>query len=405
MARSENPGDSILKDPDFRSVWAVGISVGIVRWLEFLAFGIYAFEVTGSPFLVALLALLRFLPLVLFGVFIGALSDIASARDLKCVGLGLAGLVSLTMAGLFYFDAASYWHVAVAAFLSGTLWATDFPLRRKLIGDIAGLNRLARAMAIDTATSNGTRMLGPLMGGLIYQVMGPIGIFTLGAVLYGISVLLMLTVKGPVAGRGSASPSTHPLRGAIEALRYSIRDREVLNILGVTIIFNVWGFPMLSMVPVLGKDDLGISAASIGAIGALEGASAFVAALLIARFLKPQFFRRCYYFSTMAYLLIVFVLGLMPSVSILAGSLIGAGFAAAGFASMQSTLIYQAAPEGMRGRLFGLITICIGSGLIGFANLGLLAEFFGTANALWIMALQGMIANLFIALTWPQLRR
>ena len=71
---------------------------------------------------------------------------------------------------------------------------------------------------------------------------------------------------------------------------------------------------------------------------------------------------------------------------------------------MQSTLIYQIAPEDMRGRLFGLITICIGSGLIGFANLGLLAEYFGTANALWIMALQGVIPTILIGFQWPQLR-
>lgn len=398
---------SILKDPDFRSVWAVGIFVGIVRWLEFLAFGIYAFEVTGSPFLVALLALLRFLPLVLFGMFIGALSDIASARDLKCIGLALAGAVSLGMAGLFHFGTASYWHVAVATFLSGTLWASDFPLRRKLIGDIAGMDRLARAMAVDTATSNGTRMLGPLMGGLIYQAMGPVGIFMLGAVFYALSLFLMLMVTKSAWPGATAGGSwmVKPLRDAWAAFRYSVRDREVRNILAVTVVFNIWGFPMLSMVPVLGKDDLGISAASIGAITALEGGSAFFGALVVARFLRPEQFRRCYYYSTWAYLTVALVLGLMPSVPLLAGCLIAAGLAGAGFATMQSTLIYQVAPADMRGRLFGLITICIGSGLIGFANLGLLAEYLGAANALWIMALQGVIPIVLIGLNWPQLHR
>ena len=378
-----------------------------MRWLEFLAFGIYAFEVTGSPFLVALLALLRFLPLLLFGVFIGALSDIASARDLKCVFLALAGLVSLAMAGLFHYGDATYWHVAMATFLSGTLWATDFPLRRKLIGDIAGMERLSRAMSIDTATSNGTRMLGPLLGGLIYQAMGPVGIFMLGALFYAVSLALMLMVtsspaSGPVAG---GSWIVRPLRNAWQAFIHSVADREIRNILGVTIVFNVWGFPLLSMIPVIGKDDLAISAASIGAITSLEGASAFVGALLVARFIAPHQFRRCYYYSTCAYLAVVFAIGLMPSLLMLAGGLVAAGLAGAGFATMQSTLIYQVAPANMRGRLFGLITICIGSGLIGFANIGLLAESFGTANALWIMALQGAVPTALIGLAWPQLRR
>jgi MFS family permease len=159
------------------------------------------------------------------------------------------------------------------------------------------------------------------------------------------------------------------------------------------------------MVPVLGKDDLEISAASIGAISSLEGASAFVGALMVARFIGPGGYRRCYYYSTCAYLAVVFVLGLVPSVPLLAGCLVAAGLAGAGFATMQSTLIYQAAPADMRGRMFGLVTICIGSGLIGFANIGLLAEYFGTADALWIMALQGVIPTVLIGLAWPQLYR
>ena len=84
-------GGALLCDRDFQAVWFVGILTGIVRWLEFLAFGIYAYDLTGSPILVALLALLRFLPLVLFGVFIGALADLADPRRLLYIGYSFAG--------------------------------------------------------------------------------------------------------------------------------------------------------------------------------------------------------------------------------------------------------------------------------------------------------------------------
>ena len=66
---------SLFKDRNFRSAWSAGILINFVRWLEFLALGIYAFDVTGSAFLTALLALARFLPLALFGVIIGSLAD------------------------------------------------------------------------------------------------------------------------------------------------------------------------------------------------------------------------------------------------------------------------------------------------------------------------------------------
>ena len=58
----------LFTDSEFAKVWLIGLFSGVVRWLELLAFGIYAYEITGSPVLVALLAVLRLAPLALFGV-------------------------------------------------------------------------------------------------------------------------------------------------------------------------------------------------------------------------------------------------------------------------------------------------------------------------------------------------
>ena len=64
------------------------------------------------------------------------------------------------------------------------------PLRRKMIGEIAGPERLARAMSFDYATSTGTRMIGPLMGGVLYQAIGMGGVFMVAAAFYAISLAL-----------------------------------------------------------------------------------------------------------------------------------------------------------------------------------------------------------------------
>ncbi len=82
---------SLFGDQQFLRVWAVGCLTGVVRWLELLAFGLYAFDSTASPVLVALLALLRFAPLAIFGVFVGAVADLFDARKLLLGGL--AGIV------------------------------------------------------------------------------------------------------------------------------------------------------------------------------------------------------------------------------------------------------------------------------------------------------------------------
>ena len=71
---------SLFSDRRFLQVWTVGCLTGCVRWLELLAFGLYALDVTGSPSLVALVALLRLFPLALFGIFVGAIADLIDAH-------------------------------------------------------------------------------------------------------------------------------------------------------------------------------------------------------------------------------------------------------------------------------------------------------------------------------------
>jgi MFS family permease len=90
---------------------------------------------------------------------------------------------------------------------------------------------------------------------------------------------------------------------------------------------------------------------------------------------------------------------------ILALGLAVGGLCASGFAAMQATLIYRLAPEALRGRLMGLLTICIGAGVLGFANVGLTAEFVGASNALWIIALEGLVVLTLVVRGWPELWR
>ena len=65
----------LLQDWNFIRVWATGAICNTVRWLEFLAVGLFVFELTGSPFYMSMIAALRLLPLLLFGSLTGAIAD------------------------------------------------------------------------------------------------------------------------------------------------------------------------------------------------------------------------------------------------------------------------------------------------------------------------------------------
>jgi MFS family permease len=398
----------LLRGPVYTRVWLIGIFSGVARWLEMLVFGVFAFELTGSPFLVALLIILRLLPLVVFGSIVGTLADRLPPRLLLLVSQTLALLVSAALVLLFVLEAARYWHIALATLVTGAVWTTDLPVRRRMLGDAAGSDRIALAMSFDSATSNATRMLGPLLGGVLYQWLGASGAFALSACLYALGLAMTLGIPAAVstgAPNGARGGATKVFSDLLEAFAFAARDRDISRILLVTVVFNVWGFPFVSMIPVIGSGELTLSAGWIGGLAALEGGGAFLGALAIAVGVRGANFRGLYYYGTLAYLLLVFLAGWMIEVFSMAAVLFCIGLAGACFTTMQSTLIYSVAPPGMRGRLFGLMAICIGTGLIGFFNVGLMGEWFGGSAAIRIVAAEGLIPLLLVGIGWRQLRR
>jgi MFS family permease len=393
----------LLRDTQFLRIWLVGIFSGVARWLEMLVAGVYAFDTTGSPFLVALLVILRMAPLVVLGSIVGTFADRLPPKLLLSLTMAGATVVSGTVFVLFLADYDSYWVVAFASFVSGLVWTTDMPLRRRVLGDIAGMERISVAMGLDAASNNGTRMLGPLLGGLIFQWLGAGGAYLLSAVLYTacVGLLIFLSVKtGQTFVTRASSRVLDDLRAGFS---YVAHNRDVLRIMLVTIVFNLWGFPFLAMIPVVGRDELHISASLIGGLTAIEGGGAFFAALLIAARSRIPSYRRLYYFGMLGYLFAAFTAGWMMDVVPMALVFIVVGLCAAGFSTMQSTLIYTVAPPEMRGRLFGVLVICIGSGLVGFANIGLMGELFGGSTAIRIVAAEGVIPLLLIGLGWREL--
>jgi len=378
---------------------------GVARWLEMLVGGVYAYDTTGSPFLVAALVILRLAPLAVLGSIVGTFADRIAPRLFLTVTMATAMAVSTAVFLIFVAKLDQYGVVAFASFVSGVVWTTDMPLRRRLLGDIAGMERIAPAMSLDSATNNATRMLGPLAGGILFQWLGAGGAFALSATMYALCVVLLLGLPVIVAGDAAKREATRAVRDFQEVFALIARDRDIQRILAVTIVFNVWGFPFISMIPVVGREVLEISAGWIGVLAGLEGGGAFVGAALIAMGLRSGNFRRLYYFGMMGHLCFVFLAGWMVWTAPMAVVLFCVGLMAAGFSTMQSTLIYSVAPPEMRGRLFGVLVICIGTGLIGFANIGLMGEWFGGSGAMRIIAAEGIIPLILIGIGWRELWR
>ena len=272
MALTETHWRSLFQERDFRRLWMVGLSIFVVRWLEMLAVGVFAYNATGSAFIVAMLTMLRLLPMGLFGAFLGAAAERMDLRRVQILILVMQILASTVIALLALLDLIAVWHLAVASFINGIGWAADNPVRRAMIGAVVGPSRMGAAMSIDVGTSNASRMLGPTLGGVLLALLGLDGTFVLATLLY--LPALIAAILLPQTARSTASQPAPVLARIAEGLAAVRADKRLSGTLMITLIYNLFGWPFTSMIPVIGKDQLALGPEGVGILASMDGVGA-----------------------------------------------------------------------------------------------------------------------------------
>ena len=393
---------SLFREDRFRRLWISGGLGWMVRWLEILSVALYALEVSGSAFVVAAMMFARTLPTVLLGGLAGVVAERFERRTLMAFGLAAMCVNAALLAALGFAGALSLWHVAAGATWSGVFWCTEYSVRRTLVADVAGVARMGNATAIDSATHHFTRLVGPLSGGVLYSTLGLPGAYVISTVLYAVAFVSVLGLA-PAAKRPAAT-GTSWLLSLRESFAQVRGHRLIAGTLAVTVTLNLFGFPCLSMIPVIGESRLHLGPAAIGALIAMDGVGALIGTMLIAVLVRPSLYTRIYATGSVLLLAMFLALGLSAHFGLSLAVMFVAGLGFAGFAAMQSAILLSHTPSEKRPLLMGVLTLCIGAGPIGLLHVGLLAEWWGAPRAVAISALEGLCAMGAVLLRWPELR-
>jgi MFS family permease len=391
----------LFANADFLRLWSIGLITFMVRWLEMLAVSLFVYHATGSALLVAMMGMLRMLPMGLLGAAVGALAERVEARSALIAIVASSVLTSGVLALLAWTGQLAVWHLGLASFINGVSWTADAPVRRLMIGEVVGTSRMTQAMSADVVNSNASRMLGPLLGGVVFAAAGIEGTFVCSVLLYVGALYAALTLRyrkgvNPVAGE--------PLLARIrEGIAVTRRDPRLRAALDVTLIYNVFGWPLISLIPVIGQDHLRLEPGGIGLLAGMDGAGAFVGALAMAAWARPGNYAKCYIGGAVIYMIGTILFALSPVVVAAGAALLLCGFVQAGFSVMQTTLIYLWAPPQMRSRVLGLLSVCIGIGPLGFLHVGLLADAIGANWACVVSAAEGLLTMLLTRRWWRDL--
>jgi predicted MFS family arabinose efflux permease len=385
--------------------WGIGLLAGLARWSEFIAFGLFAYQVTRSPSLVALLSIVRMAPYVLFGALIGAIADRLARKGMLIAGLLATTAASATAAFQVSADMRGLWVVAGMTAVSGLFWVLDLPVRRHLLVDAAGEGRVA-ANALDNATGYGARAAGVALGGIAYQHIGIDGTLLVHAVVYAACLGLALRLRVPrPAGPAARARSGRGRLGGILPPAEMFRRGGYVVMLGLASVFNLCCLPLTAMVPVIAQRELAMEPAAIGMMAATEGLGGLIGSLLVARFGSPRTLFAFHYSGLALFVLLMVALAANLTPAAAALGLLFTGLATACYAATQYPLLHLISPPEARGRAAGTLSACFGLSVVGFWVAGLLFDRLPATAALALLAAAGAAPLAWLGLLWRRRSR
>ena len=396
-------GNTLWSNLNFRKFLLSGWLLETMRQLETLAIAVFVFERTGNAFFVAMMLFIQRAPLIPFGLVFGVIADRFDRKIIFVLVFVSMSATAAILGTLAIQDRIQLWHVGVGVLINGILWTTDFSVRRPMLAESVGNSQAGRAVAIDGAVLISAFAFGPVIGGAILQFVGLQGVYFFAATVYIFGTILAISIKYRQPIKVAKRPSfASDFRTAIS---YARSRRVIVGILAITLIVDFWATPIRSMIPVIGKGELGLSPLLVGVLVSAQGAGALLGALTVALRANPKRYSQFYMYGSFLYLVPALLFSLSNWFVVSFPLVLIGGFGLAAFSSTQSALILMASPPEMRSRMLGLLAVGIGIGPLGILNIGLMARLFDAQNAVLIVSIEGLIALFVAAMIWPSLRR
>ncbi len=387
---------------DFRFLWASGTFDNSCRWMDTVVMGLLVLELTDSPFQVALLFVLRWVPMLVFAIFSGMLASHANRMLILTVSRTGTVLVTAAMLGLVTADMVQAWHIMLASLALGWLYVLEFPSRRSLIYDVVGERLIVPAMSLETISTTLGRFIGPLTAGLLIEFWGYGGTYSVLVSGYILALLVIVLVSGRVPARAPAVKSLW--QEIVGGLRYSFRNRVIRGVLGVTLIMNALAFSAEALFPVVARDHLHVGAGLTGFLISAQAIGSLVAATFIANLVVTNYYGRIFCLGITLQLVSLLFFALSPWYGLSFGMMLLLGMGSAGFSSMQSTIILISAAPEMRGIALGVLGQCIGVAALGGLGIGVVASLFSAHVAIALSASLGILLMLPVVSLSPLVR-
>jgi MFS family permease len=355
---------------DFRLLFTAGTVFYLGAMVSYVALPYQIYQLTGSNFAVGAMALVELVPLVVFGLYGGALADHVDRRKMLIL-CGVAQVVlTAALLGNALLDDPSVWAIYVVGFFLTIAQSLQRPSREALLPRVVKHDELAAAAAVQSLGMQIGTLLGPALGGVLVASVGVPWAYGVDvAALVGATLLFAALRPYPPTDQ-STPPS---IGGIVSGIRYAVRRRDLLGtyVIDMTAMFLAMPivlFPAFAE-EVLDKPHL------LGLLYTAESVGTLLATLSSGWTTRFHHHGRAVVVASMCWGASMAMVGLSPNVWVALAFLALAGASDMISGIFRSTIWNQTIPDELRGRLAGIEMLSYSLGPMGgSARAGLVAD-------------------------------
>jgi MFS family permease len=338
---------------------------------------------------VGIVMALQFGPQLVLMPWSGLIADRFDRRKLLMLTQTLMGLLGLGLGIITVTGVVELWHVYLFALALGVVAAIDAPARQTFVSELVPDDSLSNAVALNSASFNGARLIGPAVAGVLTVAVGAGWVFLINAVTFGFTVLAMMLLRTKDL---RVQPRAPRERGQLVAgFRYVWKRPDIIAVLITVFLVGTFGFNFAIFTSTMATVEFGMGASEFGMLSSIMAVGSVAGALLSARRSRPRM--RLVVGGAFFFGLTCTIAALMPNYITFAISLAFVGLTSLTLMTTANAYVQTTTEPAMRGRVMALyMAIFAGGTPLGAPLVGWVADQFGPRWAIGVAAAAGLIA-------------
>lgn len=365
-----------LKTRNFRLYFS-GMCVSLIgTWMQQIATSWLVYKLTGSVFLLATVTFMAQIPILLVTPFMSVFVDRFDRRKILILTQTFSMIQALLVALLTLTGVIQVWHILLLSLFIGCINALDNPTRQAFYPSLVAKENLSNAIALNSAVINGSRLIGPAVGGILIGIFGEGWCFLINGISYiGVIIALFKMQLPPFIPQIKSQNLFADMR---EGFVYTSGNIPIRSLLLLMSVISFFGLPLMTFIPAYVKDILQGGSELLGFLLSCIGVGSFSAALYLASRTNVRGLNKIVSLSGIILGLSLGTLSFIRVPYAAAMVCIPAGFSIITTVASINTLLQTLSDEDKRGRVMGYLAMTFtGVAPVGSVVLGAIEDYIG----------------------------